>query len=410
MSPPWFRKRGYKHFDVPVGASFARGAQIPDFVAAHPFSPLIHFTKSVKRYKPKKGMVETKPRPIMYASHRDACILSYYGMKLSVELERQYASNDLSSNVIAYRRLGKSNYHFAHEALEFAIKTQPCIVLAYDVSKFFDTLDHKLLKSRLKRVLACDELSDDWYAVFRHVTQFKSVEYEHLKLHPIFGRRIAERQIRPIATLRELKQNGITIKINRSGIGIPQGTPISSPLANMYLLDFDIAMAAHAREVGGLYRRYSDDILFICQELHMNTAGDHIEELLKIEKLEISPDKTEQTSFRPGSPKAAQYLGFRLHPTGASIRPSSMSRQMRKMKWAVKRAFIKGNNAIAMGTSTKVYTKKIRKRFTKLPVRNFSSYGARASLELSSTQVALQVKRLEKKFHKMVHDHTTSPP
>lgn len=392
MAPPWFRKRGYKHFDVPVGASFAKQAQNPSFVAAHSFSPLIHFTKSVKRYKPKKSAVDTKLRPIMYASHRDACILSYYGMKLSVELEKHYASNDLTANVIAYRRLGKSNYHFAREALEFAIGTHPCMVLAYDVSKFFDTLDHKLLKQRLKRVLDYKELPEDWYAVFRHVTQFQNVEYDHLKQHPIFGARIEERQNRPIATLRELKQEAVAINVNRSGIGIPQGTPISSPLANLYLLDFDTAMAAHAREVGGFYRRYSDDILFICQEPHVNAAGDHIEELLKIEKLEISRDKTEQTLFQPGSPNAAQYLGFRLHPSGASIRPASMSRQMRKMKWAIKRAFIKGNKEIAAGSSSKVYTKKIRKRFTTLPVRNFSSYGGRAAVELGSTQVARQVK------------------
>jgi RNA-directed DNA polymerase len=410
MALPWFRKRGYRHFDVPVGTDFAKRVQDPDFVTAHAFSPLIHFTKHVRRYKPKKGAVEIKKRPIMYASHRDACILSYYNTILNLELEHLYAQKGLTTNVIAYRKLGKSNYHFANEALEFALKNYLCTVLAYDVSKFFDTLDHKLLKQRLKRLLGCEELSYDWYAVFRHVTQYRRVEYDDLKQHPLFKARIEARQRCPIATLRELKMEGVTIHRNPDKVGIPQGTPISSSLANLYLVEFDVVMAAYAREIGGFYRRYSDDILFICQELHADEAKVRIEENLRTEKLSVSDDKTEETVFHPSSPKAAQYLGFRLHASGASIRPSSMSRQMRKLKWGVKRAFINGNNAIAAGSPTKVHTKKIRKRFTKLPVRNFSSYGRRSANELASSQVLRQVRRLEKKFHQLVEGYRITPP
>ena len=45
--------------------------------------------------------------------------------------------------------------------------------------------------------------------------------------------------------------------------GIPQGAPISDLLANLYLLDFDIAISAKANLAGGRYYRYSDDIFII---------------------------------------------------------------------------------------------------------------------------------------------------
>ena len=78
----WFKRRGYRHFDRPVGDAFAAKAMKPEFVARHSFSPLIHYEKPEKRYrfcdKAKKRVITTKNRPIKYASHRDACILGYY--------------------------------------------------------------------------------------------------------------------------------------------------------------------------------------------------------------------------------------------------------------------------------------------------------------------------------------------
>lgn len=398
MSFAWFRPRTYVHFDVPVGRRFATLAQDPAFVAQHSFSPLISFEKASRRFRPASNKVEWKRRPIMYASHRDACILSYYSYLLSKALEDAYAMDGTSENVIAYRALGKANYHFSAEALRFAVANHPCVVLAYDVTKFFDTLDHGLLKRRLKHALRVTELPSDWYSVFRHVTKFHHVAQSDLLAHPIFGERLKIRGRCPVATLAELKAAGVNMMSNATNMGIPQGTPISSLLANLYLRDFDVEIAAHAREVGGFYRRYSDDILFICPEPNAPAAEAHIETTLRKEKLEISAGKTERTLFDPAGQGAAQYLGFTLHPSGASIRPGSMSRQWRKMRKAIRRTRAAGQQAIAEGKASKIYTKKLRRRFMNLPVRNFSSYARRSAQALGSTQVLRQVRRLEREF------------
>ena len=86
----WFESRKYKHFDLPVGEIFAREAMRPDFVAQHSFSPLMHFEKIEKRYKfdkvACKRVIIKKQRPIEYATHKDACIFSYYASLLNVAL------------------------------------------------------------------------------------------------------------------------------------------------------------------------------------------------------------------------------------------------------------------------------------------------------------------------------------
>lgn len=410
MLPAWFRKRGYSHFDMPVGQGFAARAMTPAFVARHPFSPLISFVKATKRYRPASQAVEWKRRTIMYAAHRDACILSYYASVLAELLEAAYARDAISENVIAYRSLGKANYHFSAEALSFARANMPCMILAFDVTKFFDTLDHQLLKIRLKNILEVGELPPDWFVVFRYVTKFRHVSLPTLVANHEFAERLKAKGRRPIATLAELKAERVEIVANAERRGIPQGTPISSVLANLYLRAFDEEIAALAKELGGFYRRYSDDILFVCREDFACIAETRIQEALAGEMLEVSAAKTERTLFDPTSSKCAQYLGFDLHPSGASIRPGSMSRQWRKMRRAVRRIKATGEAAMAAGTATKVYTKSLRKRFASLPVRNFSSYARRSAEALGSPKVLRQTRRLERKFEALLNEASASPP
>jgi RNA-directed DNA polymerase len=96
MPPDWFRPRSYRHLDAPVGSSFATKVLNPTFVAQHPWSPLISYVKRQKRYKPKDRKTVFKDRPIMFASHRDACILSRYATEVSDRLDEAYAKQGLA--------------------------------------------------------------------------------------------------------------------------------------------------------------------------------------------------------------------------------------------------------------------------------------------------------------------------
>ena len=64
--------------------------------------------------------------------------------------------------------------------------------------------------------------------------------------------------------LKNSKRILIDGKFEERNFGIPQGSPISSILANIYLLKFDRKINQFLNTVNGIYRRYSDDIVVIC--------------------------------------------------------------------------------------------------------------------------------------------------
>ena len=84
--------------------------------------------------------------------------------------------------------------------------------MCFDVTGFFDNLDHKMLKARLKGILGCDELDPDWFAVFSAVTRYRYVHLEKLKKHDHLKERIRERKHHPLATIQQVKMLGVPIK------------------------------------------------------------------------------------------------------------------------------------------------------------------------------------------------------
>ena len=397
MPPAWFRPRTYRHFDVPVGEAFADKCNTPAFVEQHSWSPLISYVKRLKRYKPKLKKTVFKDRMIMYASHRDACIMSRYAAEVSRLLEEAYVEHGLAEAVIAYRKLGKSNYDFAASALHFARAGAPCVVLCFDVTGFFDNLDHAILKRRLADLIGSDRLPKDWYAVFKAVTKYHHVERGDLDAHPVIGERMKSRSHQPAATIAEVRQEGIPIKRSTTpGRGIPQGTPISAALSNVYMWGLDVAMLAACGAVGALYQRYSDDILIVCPQAAEASLTKALEDSLAALKLEIATDKTERALFDPLDPEVVQYLGFNICPTGTSIRPSSLARQWRKAHRMLRHTGRVGAEAVAAGRAPKVYTSKVRKRLLPIGVRNFSSYARRSARAFGSKQIVRQVRRLER--------------
>lgn len=410
LAVEWFRPRRYRHFDHPVGESFARKVTSPSFVCTHSFSPLIHYFKEEKRYKRRDHKTRVKARPIMYASHRDACILSYYSSLLTDLLEEEYAQSGVGESAVAYRSLGKANYHFAAEVFAFAKENAPVAILAYDVTGFFDNLDHRLLKRQLRSILRCQNLPDDWYKVFRYITRFSYVTVDDLKAVPSIAKSMETDYERgPIATIATVKAEKVEIRRNPKALaGIPQGTPISAALSNLYMLEFDKALKQFCDDVGGIYRRYSDDILLVCAETHAVDAERMVVSMLSDLRLEISKDKTEITRFdvtadAPLSERAAQYLGFNLYPDGPGIRPSSLSRQWRKMRRSLRRTAKVAAAAISKGAATKVYTKRLRRRFTPLAFRNFSSYARRSARVFGGDEkITQQVRRFEKEVERQL--------
>ena len=396
--PGWYRPRGYLHFDVPVKLDFAH-ALTPAKVAAHVWSPLIHYIKTEKRYKVKERKTVPKERPIMFASHRDACILSKYSADLVSLLDDWYAASGLDDTVIAYRSLGRSNYHFAKRVEDF-VRAQPSLtVMCFDVTGFFDNLDHKHLKERLKTILNCDELDPDWFAVMKAVTRYRFVRLDELKKHDDLAKRLKVRKQHPLTTIEQVKARGIPIEKNPDTKGIPQGTPISASFSNLYMTAFDLEMEAEASKRGALYQRYSDDILIACPKTGWKVLHALVEEKLNEHGLELQGAKTDIVHLHSGSALTFQYLGYQLGLVDARLRLKSLSRQWRTAKRALKRTERIGLKAISEGKAKQVYTRKLHKRFTSAGTRNFLGYAARSADTLASPTIKKQAKKLRRFVH-----------
>jgi retron-type reverse transcriptase len=71
---------------------------------------------------------------------------------------------------------------------------------------------------------------------------------------------------------------------NKNTWGIPQGTPISDILVNIYMIDFDKKIHEMAANANGFYFRYSDNIIIIAQISADNAINFKNQVAIEIEK------------------------------------------------------------------------------------------------------------------------------
>lgn len=374
-------ERKYLHFDqktsIPNAKKFITNSAE---IARHYFYPFIKNDIETKRFKTdkktKERKFETKVRPIMYASHVDSLIYSFYNVQLSSKYEEKLLDTQFQSSVLAYRKLGKSNIEFAFEVFQEIKQMGECVVLAFDVSKFFDTLDHTILKASWEEVL-CDTLENqkDHQNVFNSLTRFAYVKKVDVETE-FDIKKLKKESKKPIyrycdgKEFRERVRKKGFITTNPDAKGIPQGSPISALLSNIYMLNFDkVAHKKIVEDNAGIYRRYCDDILVVCKP----DVADEIEKWVMEQiahdcKLEIQPEKTEKYKlvnekgdgiYRPfntstGKRRNIQYLGFEFDGDHIFIRSSSVSRNYRRMKYRVHSAVY---DAVKKGG--KLFTKKL---------------------------------------------------
>ncbi|WGE69155.1 reverse transcriptase/maturase family protein [Actinobacillus equuli subsp. haemolyticus] len=437
----WYKPRNYLHFDSPISQDQAYSlVTSPGNIVKHSFYPFLFYKLSApKLKKSKNGKLErsVKERGISYASHKDSHIFSYYAYILNEKYEsllrkdRKYQK--LFDSILAFRQLGKSNIDFAKFAFDMVHEKvheyEECTVLALDITSFFDHLDHDILKKMWSIVLGEPKLPDHHYAVFRAITRFSRVDREEVfnffnisANNPRKDKR--NRICSPIEFRKFRKSRKYTLFnnfpaffINKDKKGIPQGSPISALLSNIYMLDFDLRIHEKVTKMNGIYLRYCDDILCIIPSKDVDEIYKYIrEEIHNQLKLTINESKTEIIYFSYNkrknkivNDKYLQYLGFILHNGSISIRSAAFCRYSNKMKRGVDLAkqtqrkynLIRDKKGIK---NKKLYKKKLYSRYSHFGKCNFISYGKRASEKMSSIKIAKQLKPLWLRLRKEIHN------
>ncbi|SFJ23208.1 reverse transcriptase domain-containing protein [Albimonas pacifica] len=378
----------YPHFDAPLSLrEIRRLVTSPERVAKNTFYPFFLFEESWQPYRnTDAGRPEKKRRPIRYGARRDAYIFAFYRRKLARLYETRLREEGIAECPIAYRQVlkkdsggGKCNIDFAKDAFDEIDRLGDCVAVALDIRKYFDRIDHAHIKRVWCSLLGVEALPADHYAVFKNITKYRFVDqrsvYRRLGYFGLRERdgKLVEGFLRPfrdvpkqLCSSAEFRAKicggdaacgASLVRKNELPYGVPQGAPISDLIANFYLLDFDKVMARYARDRGGRYMRYSDDILLILpggaseakgaiafavgemprhgSALAINEAKTCVAQFvrtpdgLQFQHLAQHPDEAAKNGF--------EYLGFRYDGCQVFVRDSTMSRFYGKVAVAAKR-------------------------------------------------------------------------
>ncbi|MDN3665715.1 reverse transcriptase domain-containing protein [Algibacter miyuki] len=391
----WFKDRGYPHFTnktpMSIRKNIERFVTNQKKVAQHSFSPLIFKEIKQRRYKLSKFndvkrrshkklkhdkiVSNSKIREILYATHIDAHIYSYYTQQIITPKYEAYLEQNplLSNSITAYRQIEtdnklkfKNNVHFAKDVFDEIKRRENCVALVLDIENFFPSLNHKKLKLAWAKILGHKTLPKDHFNLFKATTKFSYVKLKDLKTkNSHFDEKELSKHRKAgkhtfFENIKDLIDSDVIIHKNQKHdddknlMGIPQGLPISALLANIYMLDFDKAVLNELTlNHNVFYRRYSDDIVVICKEHQISLIEEFVKNEMTKNKLTVSLEKTEKTLFKINNSRLQcykikkngslkeniplNYLGFEFYGYQTLIKSKNLAKFYREMKQTIKR-------------------------------------------------------------------------
>lgn len=339
----------YAHFDLRVSLampSIRKYVMDRAKIVTHSFYPFIHFEKKNSRYG-KKG--PKKPRELYYCSHLDRCVYQRYAFLLNYQYNSWACENNIDDVAIAYRdNLGKNNIDFAKDAFD-AIRSFPqCFILVGDFTNFFDNLEHQYLKKMMCEVLGVERLPQDYFSVFKNITRFSSWDWKDIV--KAAGENIEEKGVRKkinskdtVLTKEQFQKSKNDIKKNVSGVGVPQGSPISAVLSNIYMIEFDKDIKRYVASKGGIYMRYSDDFIIVLpyeRDAEIVDFTSYIFSYVESMKglIDLQKEKTScytyknRVVYEGDQPSSINYLGFLFDGKNIRLRPRAITKYYYRMR------------------------------------------------------------------------------
>ncbi|OZB67490.1 MAG: hypothetical protein B7X39_05900 [Lysobacterales bacterium 14-68-21] len=406
-------RRRYVHFDAPLSRSACEQLVCdPEAVRRHAFYPFIrhdNVRNKFKRIGPGQVRRSKKIRDIRYAAHADAAIYAYYNFLLTRRLEDELKARHLAENVIAFRALNKSNVDFAQEVFSWINSHRPCTALGFDVRDFFGSLDHSLLREQWISLMGFKTLPDDHFAVFKSLTKHASVELIAARKALNLSRTSLARidRLCDSAAFRTNIRGGNLIEINPKDRGIPQGSPISAALSNIYMLPFDEKVKSAVEARGGMYRRYCDDILVVVPGEDVGAIYKLVKSELDALKLAMQDAKTVESYFESGrSARPLPYLGLVYDGVEVFLRASGVSRFYVKMRRGVNqfRSAKTSDGGVALLVQRRKHLLNRYSEHTPKDGRSFLKYAKMAARKTGTGAVSTQLRAHRRKLKALMED------
>jgi len=214
-----------------------------------------------REYRPRPLLALAIPKPsggertLAIPTVRDRVLQTAVARVLAPILDRQ-----LEESSYAYRA-GRSVPMAIARVAHYRDQGYQWVVDA-DIHTFFDEIDHTLLLAKLRCSLA---------------------DHSPIPLIELW-----------LAAIVEPGNGGTPYLLTK---GVPQGSPISPLLSNLYLDDFDEALLAENLRLV----RFADDFLILCKDRQAaEQAMELTEEVVEALRLKLKPEKTRITHFEEG--------------------------------------------------------------------------------------------------------------
>ena len=203
----------------------------------------------------------------------------------------------------------------------------------------------------------------DHYNIYKSITRFSYFYYDDLRKANgnLDEKRIAklknEGKFQLFDSVKEFIESDIQVYKNQKDnegkiAGIPQGLPISAMLANLYMLPFDqLVVRFLVQNRGCFYRRYSDDLVIICDNNMIEEVNNFVMQSIEQIDLIIEPNKTEKFQFSTDDQELKcfkinegelipnsylLYLGFQFYGNKTLLKTANISEFYREMKESIK--------------------------------------------------------------------------
>lgn len=407
----WFNKnnytKNYSHFDRRIKLEKMEMIyKNKNLVCKHAFFPFIK--NDIETIKFSNGRKKTKKREICYCSHKDRTIYMYYSWLLNNYYNEYAIQHDVNDCAIAYRtNLKKNNINFAEEVFHF-ISNCSCTIIVGDFTNFFNNINHFQLKNLLLKLLNFsnavndDKLPLDYYTLFKNITKYSMVELKDILTMKGFQNSLVGitklNKLSKIDITQEIKNGTIKVNKNKKSFGIPQGSPISAILSNIFMLEFDRELNSYSKSKGGLYRRYSDDFIIVIPNGDIEEMTSNLNNQVNLcMDLELNEDKTFHYTFdfttkilkdHNSNEAILDYLGFTFNGNTVEVRGKTTSKYYYRMYRKAK-VVKKVNN----------YNKRNNKRSI-VPKELYQKYSVKGLMNNSRGNFISYIKRSKKIFGK----------
>lgn len=393
--------KNYAHFDFKIFKKGVRrnitNVMNEKWISTHSFYPFVYQELEIKKFKKNidgSKELKTKNRQILSSSHIDSLIYTYYNKILYFHYEKYIELKGLKNSIIAYRKItgtyyshnamknkeyNKCNIHFAKDAFDFIQSCENALIFVGDFKGFYDNIDHENLKKRMCEVLGVDFLSDDWYKIYQSITKYTAwiipSDFKKHNNNILMSKEYFKENKKD--NIKKFKKGWIEIEknelskidfndgcraeqimnlwkrfemfTNKTGFGIPQGSPISALLSNIYMIDFDSKVKKYVEKHNGTYMRYSDDFLIVLpthignEKKTENNISDFISRLLSNDDgLFMEKNKNELYIYNASRrsisdvnniqrEKKLTYLGFTFDGENISLKDATITRYYGKL-------------------------------------------------------------------------------